>query len=48
MDAAWVLSRTDSLFDPRVAAGLGLDLGLIQRHVERISARLSTGELPHR
>jgi len=27
MDAAWVLSRNfDSLFDPRVAAGLGLDL----------------------
>lgn len=37
MDAAWVLSRNfDSLFDPRVAAGLGLDLALINTHVERM------------
>src|SRR6266516_3680238 len=37
MDAAWVLSRNfDSLFDPRIAAGLGLDLALINTHVERM------------
>ena len=37
MDAGWVLSRNfDSLFDPRIAAGLGLDLALINTHVERM------------
>jgi hypothetical protein len=37
MDAAWVLSRNfDSLFDPRIAAGLGLDLALINAHVGRM------------
>jgi len=37
MDAAWVLSRNfDSLFNPRIAAGLGLDLALINAHVERM------------
>ncbi len=37
MDADWVLSRNfDSLFDPRIAAGLGLDLALINAHAERM------------
>jgi hypothetical protein len=37
MDAAWVLSRNfDSLFYPRIAAGLGLDLALIDALVERM------------
>ena len=37
MDAAWVLSRNfDSLFYPHIAAGLGLDLALINAHAERM------------
>src|SRR6266436_4660322 len=37
MDAAWVLSRNfDSRFYPRIAAGLGLDLALIDALVERM------------
>ncbi len=37
MDAAWVLSRNfDSLFDPPIAAGLGLDLALINAHADRM------------
>jgi len=37
MDADWVLSRNfDSLFDPSIAAGLGLDLALINAHADRM------------
>lgn len=37
MDAAWVLSRNfDNLFDPRIAAGLGLDLARIDALVQRM------------
>ncbi|MFG2007299.1 hypothetical protein ACGFNU_49935 [Spirillospora sp. NPDC048911] len=37
LDAAYVLSRNfNSLFNPNVAAGLGLDMGLFERHIERI------------
>lgn len=37
LDAGFVLTRNfDSLFSPNVAAGLGVDMALLERHVERI------------
>lgn len=38
LDAGFVLSRNfDSLFNPKVAAGLGVDMALFERHIERIA-----------
>lgn len=38
LDAEFVLSRNfDSLFSPNVAAGLGVDMALLERHIERIA-----------
>jgi hypothetical protein len=38
MDADWLLSRNfDSMFQPRVAAGLGLNLALLDSWVDRMT-----------